>query len=230
MNYSSIDGILFDKNQSILLCYPSGKTNSTYTIPSSVTSIADDALCCFRLESVFFPYNIISIGSFSFNTYFSALYAHNGSDTAKALSKAGYGFREIDEKYSLKYIFEDNTITGIELYCVDKDITSLTIPSQVTSIGDYTFKDCTKLSSVAIPNSITNIGEGSFFNCSNLTEITVPDSVINIGYAAFSGCSSLKNITLSSNVSSIDSYTFSGCTQLTSITIPSQGNRLLRND
>lgn len=66
--YSSSGGVLFDKNQTILICYPAGKTESNYTIPGSVTSIVDDAFYkCSSLTNVTIPDSVTSIGDEAFN-------------------------------------------------------------------------------------------------------------------------------------------------------------------
>ena len=100
-------------------------------------------------------------------------------------------------------------------------LTSVTIPSSVTSIGGSAFKDCSGLTSLAIPSSVTWIGGSAFKGCSGLTSITIPSSVTEIGGAAFSGCSSLTSLTLPSGVTLIGDYAFSGCSGLTSLTLSS---------
>ena len=99
------------------------------------------------------------------------------------------------------------------------DITSVTIPNSVTSIGDYAFSYCTSLASITIGNSVTSIEDRAFENCTSLTNITIPNSVTNIGDDAFSGCTSLTSITIPNSVTSIGDYAFYYCTSLTSVTI-----------
>ena len=54
---------------------------------------------------------------------------------------------------------------------IERTATSITIPSGVTSIGDWAFSGCTGLTSITIPNSVTSIGSGVFWNCTRLTDI-----------------------------------------------------------
>ena len=75
----------------------------------------------------------------------------------------------------------------------------------VTSIGDYAFRNCSKLTSITIPNSVTSIGYDAFGSCSGLTYIIIPNSVTSIGYDAFEGCSGLTSIYVGSNNSVYDS-------------------------
>ena len=113
------------------------------------------------------------------------------------------------------------TSIGGEAFRDCSGLTSLTIPSSVTSIGDYAFFGCSSLTSLTIPSSVTSIGNNAFYGCSSLTSLTIPSSVTSIGYAAFSDCSSLTSLTIPSSVTSIGEAAFYGCSSLTSLTIPS---------
>ena len=73
-------------------------------------------------------------------------------------------------------------------------MTSLTLPSSVTSIGWGAFRGCSGLTSLTLPSSVTEIGDFVFEGCSGLTSLTLPSGVTSIGYSAFSGCSGLTSI------------------------------------
>ena len=81
----------------------------------------------------------------------------------------------------------------------------------VTSIGNYAFRDCSGLTSVDIPNSVTSIGSGAFYKCSGLTSLEIPNSVTSIAMAAFGSCSGLISIEIPNSVTSISIGAFSGC-------------------
>ena len=100
-------------------------------------------------------------------------------------------------------------------------LTSVNIPSGVTEIGVYTFSGCRSLTSVNIPSSVTVIGGRAFSDCSSLTNINIPSSVKWIGESTFSGCSSLTSVNIPSSVTVIGGYAFGGCSSLTSVNIPS---------
>jgi len=102
-----------------------------------------------------------------------------------------------------------------------KSLTTITIPSSVTSIERNAFTYCTGLISIVIPSLVTSIGTKAFFYCSGLTSFTIPKSVTSIGDGAFYGCSKLTSISIPSLVTSIESSTFYSCSSLTSVTIPS---------
>ena len=99
-------------------------------------------------------------------------------------------------------------------------LTSVCIPSTVTTIGDYAFQGCRGLTSVTLPNGLTNIGNDAFWRCSGLISFTIPESVTSIGSGAFMECSSLTSIDIPNGVTAISRTTFKGCSSLTSITIP----------
>ena len=66
-NYSSINGVLFDKNITELVCYPAGKNEASYTVPNTVKSFAYGSFYdCENLTSVIIPNGVTSIGGASF--------------------------------------------------------------------------------------------------------------------------------------------------------------------
>ena len=91
----------------------------------------------------------------------------------------------------------------------------------VTAFEDRCFYDCGGLTSITIPSSVTSLGRSCFSGCSGLTSITIPSSVTSLGDYCFYDCSGLTSITLPSSVTSLGDYCFCDCRGLTSITIPS---------
>ena len=80
------------------------------------------------------------------------------------------------------------------------------------------FNGCKNLTSITIPSSVTCIGESAFYGCKSLTSITIPDSVKSIGWNAFLDCVPLKEICIPNSVTSIGSHAFDGCDSLLSFT------------
>ncbi|WP_158648365.1 leucine-rich repeat domain-containing protein, partial [Candidatus Symbiothrix dinenymphae] len=104
-------------------------------------------------------------------------------------------------------------------------IRAVEIDDGVTTIGNYAFSKCSRLTSVSIPNSVTSIGKSAFDDCSGLTFVTIPNSVTSIEDFAFSGCSELTSVTIPSSVTSIGDYVFGACSKLTGIAVDADNER-----
>ena len=110
-----------------------------------------------------------------------------------------------------------------------KNLISIILPNNLTSIGDYAFSGCSGLTYIEIPNNLTSIGDHAFRGCSGLTYIEIPNSVISIGGSAFSECSSLETVIISNRISTIEAYSFYRCTSLKTITIPGEITSIKRS-
>ena len=188
LNYSSKDGVLFDKNKSTLIQYPIGNKRTEYTIPNSVTTIGSYAFDdCSNLTSVTIPNSVTTIGKYAFSS-------------CSGLTSVTIG----------------NSVTTIGEHAFSgcSGLTSVTIPNSVTTIGEYAFEFCSGLTSVTIPNSVTTIGESAFSGCRSLTSVTIPNSVTTIGKYAFIYCRSLTSVTIPNSVTTIGDYAFYSCSSL----------------
>ena len=160
----------------------------------------------------------------------------NGTDWLFIREMAGSDFRgdKTDGKLSILDLSDAKIVGGGLLYFFNvytsyndklgdyafygcSGLTSLTIPSSVTSIGNEAFHGCCGLTSLVIPSGVTSIGDEAFYGCSGLINLTIPSSVTRIGWSAFEGCSGLTSLTIPSSVTSIGNYAFEGCSGLTSI-------------
>ena len=91
-------------------------------------------------------------------------------------------------------------------------MTSLTIPSCVTSIGWSAFEGCSGLTSLTIPSGVISISKSAFEGCSGLTSLTIPSSVTSISDRAFYGCSGLTSIyACLEKIPTLGSNVFTGC-------------------
>lgn len=101
-----------------------------------------------------------------------------------------------------------------------KSITSVFVPTSVTSIARGAFYECRNLTSVVMGNDVTSIGESAFEFCSAMNSFIMPESVKSIGKSAFAQCWSLTALTIPAGVTSIGDRTFAYCLALASVTIP----------
>ena len=221
--YSDNNGVLFNKKKTELIRYPEGKSQTSYTIPDSVTSIGYYAFAgCTGLTSITIPNSVTSIG----NRAFCGCTGLTSITIPNSVTSIGNG--AFYDCTGLTSITIPDSVTSIEDVAFDgcTGLTSITIPNSVTSIGSYAFYGCTGLTSITIPNSVTSIGSYAFERCTGLTSITIPNSVTSIGNDAFDGCTGLRSITISNSVTSIEDDVFARCTSLTSITIPNSVTRI----
>ena len=82
-------------------------------------------------------------------------------------------------------------------------MTELTVPSDVTCIGEKAFQSCTNLSDINIHSGVTEIGVAAFEWCTSLEEVTIPSGVASVGDWAFQGCTALSRVTIPASIVSI---------------------------
>lgn len=104
-----------------------------------------------------------------------------------------------------------------------KGLTNITIPTSVIEIDVEAFKN-SGLTTIELPSSITSIGYGLFSSCSDLVSVKIPSSVDSIGESAFADCTSLTNLELSSSVKTIGVNAFNGCENLDLVIDNSEDN------
>ena len=200
-------------------------------IPDGVTSVGDYAFYgCKRLVGITIPKSLTRIGKKAFFGC-SSLSRVNIADIRKwcAISFAD---------------FESNPLYYARtLYLNGVNVTTLTIPDGVTSIGRYAFIDCRNITKVIIPNSVTNLGGSAFAGCNSAIydTKTVPGVQLVDGWAvdytesitddlsltevhgvadyAFSHCSSLKRVVIGDAVVHLGAQAFMCCSGLADVII-----------
>ncbi|MBR0142512.1 MAG: leucine-rich repeat protein [Ruminococcus sp.] len=140
------------------------------------------------------------------------------AETASAL---GY-YTTVTEGFLTFRVYADHAEVS---KCDESAEGEITIPAEinvipVTKIDWIAFSGCTGLTSINIPDNVTSIGEWAFLGCTNLTSINIPDGVTSIEGNTFAGCTRLTSINIPDSVTIIREYAFIDCTNLTSINIP----------
>ncbi len=237
-NYSSIGGVLFNKDKTILVQYPSQKEEKDYTIPKSVTSIGVGAfMSCKNLPSITIPNSVTSIGDAAFYNCNALKSVTIGNKVTSIGNKAFYHCIWLNSVNMLGNV----TSIGEGAFYGCRSLASVAIPDSVTSIGGAAFDDCDRLPSILfskgkkilvryspfnretsyiIPDTVTFIANNAFSQCLSLKNVTISKNVTSIGNGAFYGCEALTGVTIGNKVTSIGDGTFFNCSNLTSITIP----------
>ena len=236
-NYSSLDGVLFNKDKTNVIICPNGK-KGTYSLPNKVTKISSYAFCnCSGLTSVTIPNSVTSIEDYAFDDCTGL------TNIAIPNSVTSIGYSAFSGCTGLTSVTIPNSVTSIGNYAFSQcsGLTNVSISNKVTSLS-YTFKDCTKLTSITIPESVTSISNGlygpMFDGCTNLKKIEVSPN--NENYSSYNGvlldkdgynlirCPEGKsgNFVVPDSVGCIESYAFYNCTNLTNIQISKNVNEI----
>jgi hypothetical protein len=101
-------------------------------------------------------------------------------------------------------------------------LTSIVIPDSVLELGDESFSSCPMLTNAVIGRGVTSLGSYTFGLCPNLTSVLIPNGVTNVGSASFNSCTSLTSIVIPQSVTTIGNSAFGDCNSLTTFVIPNQ--------
>lgn len=238
-NYVGLHYGNFDENDST--CYVTGFGYQIYwhpnfwkygrrdvTIPETITrndktytviGIANNAFQrTDSLMSIKFPKTIKTIGDYAFESCRDLISIEIPEDTS--LESIGNGaFQNCNR--SLKSVEIPSTVTsiGVSAFEACSKLETVKIKGNVTSIENYTFKNCVTLKEVELPDTVTTIGDAAF-EATALVSITIPSGVTSINGWTFKNCSKLESITFLGDVTSIGQEALLGTTSLKSITLP----------
>ena len=220
--YSSVDGVLFNKSQDLLISYPAAKANTAYIIPNTVTRIGESAFgggSSNRLSRITIPDSVTNIGRMAFfiypctavvdipqsvTTIDELAFAQGSSMTLWVESDSTAQKYAISRNipYRIKGEQHEGTLGGLTWTLTLDDIATLTIsgtgmmaePSETESWRQYS----SYIKKIVINNGVTNIAENAFSNCAGLTSVSIPASVTSIGDWAFGECPSLTEFIINS--------------------------------
>ena len=221
-NFSSENGVLFNKNKTELIYYPFGKEDTIYTVPSTVTKLAKVSFNDCKLSKLNLPDNLKYIDESAF----------------QGISLKSLSIPESVE-YIGRYAFD---LSGIETIHIPKGITtieegtfyrcmqlkSVSIDNHIKHIGDYAFSACYNLSDINISNNVTSIGKGAF-QSTIIQKIELPASLESIGEYAFNDCQNLQEVTIPNKEVNINNRAFYNCPKLNTVTIPAKVKEIGKN-
>ena len=204
----SVDGVLFNKGKDKLISYPAGKSQTSYTVPESVTWIEGLAFSYSQhLRKVTLTDNVTALG-------YSAFYESKSLEEVRLPSRlkilANYLFGNCQRLKSVT-IPQDVTYLGLKAFENCTSLTSVTMPESITSTGNSVFEGCKSLESVTLSPKLGRIGNNMFSNCSSLKELLIPNGVTMVGSEVFKNCSALTSLDLPESVNGLGSMVFAGC-------------------
>ena len=239
--FASDNGVLFNKDKTILIRCPCGKSG-TYSIAPGVTKIENRAFrSCKNLTGVSLSKSVNSIGDEAFRDC-SSLKDITIPESVTQIGTAAFLGCE-----ALTMIRLPEGVTEIKnsTFFGCRNVNTVLVPDGVTSIGDSAFAYCENLTDLSIPETVTSVGDQAFLNCKALedhgfvivggivfcyngsgSDIVIPKGVTKISKNAFNGCRELTTISMPDGLESIGEYAFYGCSGLTSLTIPEGVNHI----
>lgn len=197
--YSSIDDIVYNKEQTELIFCPGGKSRKVI-IPGCVTTIIPGAFSgCPNLTEIFVE---------GINPVYSSF---DGVVYDKELRELLIYPRGKSDEFAIPDFV---TSIGNSAFYQCENLRSVEIPESVSSIGELAFCRCLSLETIELPKSVTNIGAYAFYYCENLTSLEIPSGVTLIGDHAFAYCYYLSSVSIPESITSIGSEAFGKCEYL----------------
>ena len=214
--YSSLDGVLFNKDKTVLIYFSKANTSS-YVIPNGVLTIGKGAFYDQTgLTMVTLPDGVTTVEESAF-TSCTGLTTVTLPDSVTTVGKLAFadcrGLTTVVMGEGLTTIGE-NAFSG----CIA--LTSVTIPGSVTTVGKSAFADCRGLTTVVMGEGLTTIGENAFSGCIALTSVTIPGTVDRIEMSAFENCRKLSSVVLAYSGRLrlvVETNAFANCTGLTNV-------------
>ena len=218
-NYSSIDGVLFNKLKTQLIAYPSKKPGTSYTIPSSVTSIRSHGFANSNyLTSVSIPNSVTTLDgeTFSNSQVLSTINIGSGlinwslEDFALVPTLASINVDAANPmSASIDGVLYDKEIQTLYLYPAAKVGRSYVAPNTLFYVFSFAFSGVTNLVTVDLP-SVIFIGDRVFKDATSIQEVTFGDALEYLNSGVFQSASNLKKLTLGSGIYFIEEDAFSG--------------------
>ncbi len=215
--FTSVDGILFDKDSTRLIKYPENRDGSSYEVPNTVNTIDANAFgSCKNLQTIVIADSVEKIGDSAF--YGSKLKTINlGGGITNINNKPFYGALNLtninviteNDKYESENGVLFNKGKTILIKCPPAIINGevYEIPNTVVEIGPQSFYR-SQIKNVIIPSSVKKIGSESFFQCYNLEELNLSEGLERIEWRALQQCNKIKTIVVPSSVTYIDKECF----------------------
>lgn len=216
-HFTDRDGVLYTKDLSRLIKYPSAKEADTFRMPTKTKEIEQFALAYTSVNHVIFSSSLEVIGDSALMR--CTLQEAELPSTLKAIGSSAFYF--CDNLREVTFSGDELTEIGDSAFALCSNMERVSpLPSRLTEISKSLFYFDEKLTDIEIPDGVTKIGHHAFGNCYGLTAVTIPGSVQKLEYNAFERCFGLTDVTICDGVAALDKAVFKNCTGLKRVTIP----------
>ena len=237
-NYTSVDGVLFNKDKTLLIKCPAKKTS--LTIPTTVNTVSSDALFdCAELKALNIPAGVEDIGDLYCFRNLKSLESitvdsknkNFSSDSGILYDKKKTKLLVCPKQKSGKVVIPD-TVEEIQWFAFEncKKITDVKLPASLKTVGENAFNDCTAMKIDKLPASLKTVGYMAFNNCTAISIDKMPNNLITVSYKAFGNCTNLKSADMPKTLNNLNVFAFDGCTNLTAINIDSENKTYQSQD
>ena len=147
----------------------------------------------------------------------------DGGDEGGQLGEISWNYNELTKTLTISGTGNMDNYTGFSKapWLQHKyEMQTIVVEDGVTSIGDYAFAQCTKVTDLSLPDSIINIGYAAFYGCSSINEIIIGDNVKVVDDYSFFNCNSADTLMLGSSVDEIGAFAFAQCEHLFEVVVP----------
>lgn len=226
--YSCIDGVLYDKGATKLLCYPAAGKTESFAIPSTVREIDAYAFCNSEgLDEIILPQNLEAIGNRAFSGCSSLASLEIPGKVATLGEYMFIGCTNLVtvniEDGNACFYSHDGIVYDSDnalVVCPPGRTAPVTVSETAVKIKPGAFYSCSRIPSVYVPSSVKEIGMDAFNGCESLQTAIIEPGITEIPRAMFSGCSSLAEFTIPQGVETIGREAFRECYSLKHIALP----------
>ncbi|MBP1536298.1 MAG: leucine-rich repeat protein [Ruminococcus sp.] len=211
-NYTSVDGVLFNKDKTVLIKCPAKKTS--VTIPATVNTIKYYAFGdCAELKALNFPAGVEYIGNLKNCKSLESITVDSNNKNYSSDSGILYNKKKTEL-----------------IICPKQKSGKVVIPDTVEEIMASAFENCKKITDVKLPASLKTVRDNAFNDCTAMKIDKMPNNLIAVSYKAFGNCTNLKSADMPKTLNFLDVFAFDGCTNLTAINIDSENKTYQSQD
>ena len=211
-NLVSVNGVLFNKDKTVLIQCPAKKTS--VTIPATVRAFSYYAFGdCADIKTLNIPASVEDIGNLMNCKSLESITVDSNNKNYSSDSGILYNKKKTEL-----------------IICPRNKSGKVVIPDTVEEIQWHAFGNCKKITDVKLPASLKRVEYGAFNDCTAMKIDKMPNNLTSVAYKAFGNCTNLKSADMPKTLNYLDAFAFDGCTNLTAINIDSENKTYQSQD